>query len=172
MAGEDLTMKRPKIKRLDLPYHLYFHGVDRQKYDATIDANMEVLSDVPVFARDGWFLARGGQSIRSWFQIKGKPCITRPGCDRSIELSQEDMIRQFKQALLDESKWETELGKEATDLLSRSLWTVRKTPEAIGLFIREQRSLQHIRNNRRDMTRRMRSFRDRKKVTPASSVKE
>lgn len=172
MAGKDLIMKRPKIKRMDLPYHLYFHGVDRQKYDAAIDANMEVLSDVPVFARDGWFLARDDQSIRSWVQIKGRPCVPKKGCDKSIDLSQEDMIRQFKQALLDESKWETELGKEATDLLSRSLWTVRKTPEAIGLFIREQRSLQHIRNIGRDMTRRMRSFRDRKKVTLASSNKE
>ena len=41
--------KRPKIKRLDLPCHLFFHGVDLPKYDAATDQNMEVLTDVPVF---------------------------------------------------------------------------------------------------------------------------
>ena len=92
----DQRTKRPKIKRLDLPCHLFFHGVDLPKYDAYMDANMQVLTDVPVFASDGWFLLFDGTNVRSWFQIKGKPCIARPGCDRAIELSQEDMVRRFK----------------------------------------------------------------------------
>lgn len=158
--------KRPKIKRLDLPYHLYFHGIDRHKYDAAIDASMEVLSDVPVFARDGWFLWRDGQGMRSWFQINGKPYAqrTKKKFGKSIQVSQQSMIDQFKSALIDQSKWETELGREATDLLSRSMWTIRKTPEAIYLFIYEQRSLQHIREDVRNMKRRMRAFREQGKA--------
>lgn len=154
-------MNRPKIKRLDLPYHLFFHGVDQTRYDAAIDANMQVLDDVPVLANDGWFLARDGKNMRSWYQIKGKPCVSREGCDRSISLTQDDMIRRFKSDLRDAAMWENELGKEATDLLSRSLRTVRKTPDAIYRFIHEQRQMQYMREEVRKMTRRMRAFRDR-----------
>lgn len=163
---------RPKIKRLDLPYHLYFHGVDLARYDATIDANMQVITDVPVLANDGWFLACDGKNMRSWFQIKGRPCVTRKGCDRSLELNQEDMIRKFKSCLYDEAKWENELGREATDLLARSLRCMRKVPDSIYGFMHEQRGMQYIRDERRNMTRRMRSFRERRKsasaITPSN----
>ena len=155
--------KRPKIKRLDLPYHLFFHGVDLPRYDAYMDANMQVLPDVPVFAGDGWFMLCDGKNVRSWFQIKGKPCITRPGCDREIELSQEDMIRRFKSELYDETKWESELGREATDLLVQSLRTMRKLPDAVYAFVHEQRSLQYIRNESRDVMRGRKAWNGRKK---------
>ena len=153
-------MKRPKIKRLDLPYHLFFHGVDQKRYDAAIDANMRVIDDVPVLANDGWFLAHDGKTVRSWYQIKGKPCVSREGCDRSIALTQDDMIRRFKSDLRDAAMWENDLGKEATDLLARSLRTLRKTPDAIYLFSHEQRQMQFMREEVRNMRRRRRSFRD------------
>ncbi len=152
--------KHLKIKRLDLPYHLFFHGVDQKRYDAAIDANMRVLDDVPVLANDGWFLAHDGKNVRSWYQIKGKPCVSREGCDRSIALTQEDMIRRFKSDLRDAAMWENELGKEATDLLSRSLRTLRKTPDAMYGFIHEQRQMQYMREEVRNMRRRMRSVRN------------
>lgn len=152
--------KHPKIKRLDLPYQLFFHGVDQKRYDAAIDNNMQVLGDVPVLANDGWFLAHDGKNARSWYQIKGKPCVSREGCDRSIALTQDDMIRRFKSDLRDAAMWENELGKEATDLLSRSLRTLRKTPDAIYRFIQEQRQMQYMREEIRNMRRRMRSLRD------------
>jgi len=159
----DQRTKRPKIKRLDLPCHLFFHGVDLPKYDAYMDANMQVLTDVPVFASDGWFLLFDGTNVRSWFQIKGKPCIARPGCDRAIELSQEDMIRRFKSELYDETKWETELGREATDLLVRSLRTVRKVPDAVYAFVHEQRSLQYMRSESRNTMRGRKAWKESKK---------
>jgi len=159
----DQRTKRPKIKRLDLPCHLFFHGVDLPKYDAYMDANMQVLTDVPVFASDGWFLLFDGTNVRSWFQIKGKPCIARPGCDRAIELSQEDMIRRFKSELYDETKWETELGREATDLLVRSLRTVRKVPDSVYGFVDEQRTLQELKDSRREFISTHKAWRESKK---------
>jgi len=159
----DQRTKRPKIKRLDLPCHLFFHGVDLPKYDAYMDANMQVLTDVPVFASDGWFLLFDGTNVRSWFQIKGKPCVSREGCDRSIALTQDDMIRRFKSDLRDAVMWENELGKEATDLLARSLRTVRKVPDAVYGFVHEQRSLQYMRSESRNTMRGRKAWRESKK---------
>jgi len=159
----DQRTKRPKIKRLDLPCHLFFHGVDLPKYDAYMDANMQVLTDVPVFASDGWFLLFDGTNVRSWFQIKGKPCVSREGCDRSIALTQDDMIRRFKSDLRDAVMWENELGKEATDLLARSLRTVRKVPDAVYGFVHEQRSLQYMRSESRNTMRGRKAWKESKK---------
>lgn len=155
--------KRPKIKRLDLPCHLFFHGIDRPRYDASTDPNMEVLTDVPVFASDGWFLLFDGTNVRSWCQIKGKPCVSREGCDRSIALTQDDMIRRFKSDLRDAVMWENELGKEATDLLVRSLRTVRKVPDAVYGFVHEQRSLQYMRSESRNTMRGRKAWKESKK---------
>lgn len=157
------TPKRPKIKLLDLPCHLFFHGVDRPKYDAYMDANMQVLTDVPVLANNGWFLLRDGKNVRSWYQIKGKPCVTRKGCNIAIEMSQEDMVRIFARELYDATRCERELGREATELLVRSLRTVRKVPDAVYMFVHEQSSLQYIRNECRDVMRRRKAWRERKK---------
>lgn len=159
----DQRTKRPKIKRLDLPCHLFFHGVDLPKYDAAADPNMEVLTDVPVFASDGWFLLFDGTNVRSWCQIKGKPCVSREGCDRSIALTQDDMIRRFKSDLRDAVMWENELGKEATDLLVRSLRTVRKVPDAVYGFVHEQRSLQYMRSESRNTMRGRKAWKESKK---------
>lgn len=159
----DQRTKRPKIKRLDLPCHLFFHGVDLPKYDAAADPNMEVLTDVPVFASDGWFLLFDGTNVRSWYQIKGKPCVSREGCDRSIALTQDDMIRRFKSDLRDAVMWENELGKEATDLLVRSLRTVRKVPDAVYGFVHEQRSLQYMRSESRNTMRGRKAWKESKK---------
>jgi hypothetical protein len=154
---------RPKIKRLDLPCHLFFHGVDLPTYDAYMDANMQVLTDVPVFARDGWFLLCDGKNVRSWYQIKGKPCITRKGCNIGVEMSQEGMIREFAWELHDATRHERELGQEATDLLVKSLRGLRKLPDSVYRFVDEQRTLQELKDSRREFIRTHKAWRESKK---------
>jgi hypothetical protein len=162
----DQRTKRPKIKRLDLPCHLFFHGIDRPNYDAATDANMEVLTDVPVFQNNGWFLLRDGKNVRSWYQIKGKPCIThntRKGCNIAVEMSQEDMIRNFALELHDATRCERELGREATELLVKSLRGLRKIPDAVYGFVDEQRTLQELKDSRREFISTHKAWRERKK---------
>jgi len=155
--------KRPKIKRLDLPCHPFFHGVDRPKYDAATDPNMEVLTDVPVFPKNGWFILRDGKNVRSWYQIKGKPCITRKGCNIAVEMSQEGMIREFVRELHDATRCERELGREATDLLVKSLRGLRKLPDAVYGFMDEQRTIQELKDSRREFIRTHKVWRESKR---------
>lgn len=155
--------KPAKIKRLDLPCHLFFHGVDRPKYDASTDPNMEVLTDVPVFAKNGWFLFRYGRNVRCWYQIKGIPCVTRKGCDITIEMSHEDMVLAFERELYDLTRHERELGREATDLLVKSLRGLRKLPDDVYKFVDEQKTIQELKDGRREFIRTHKAWNERRK---------
>jgi len=146
-----MTTKRPRLRRLDYPFLS-----SRKAFTFDPAGRFELLSDVPLFANDGWFLLIDGAATRSWYQIQGKAYIPQPKHGRSAEQEQQKLIRHFKWVLQRRNDEENDVGTEVVQHLTR-MWRrmprSRQLPKEVADFIGTQTQLQHGKEMGHDMRR-------------------
>jgi hypothetical protein len=146
-----VTTKRPRLQRLDYPFLS-----SRKAFTFDPAGRFELLSDVPLFANDGWFLLIDGTATRSWYQIQGKAYVPTPKHGRDAEQEQQSLIRHFKWVLQRRNDEETDVGTEVVQHLTR-MWRrmprSKQLPKVVADFIDTQKQLQHGKEMGHDMRR-------------------
>jgi len=143
--------KRPRLQRLDYPFLS-----SRKAFTFDPAGRFEPLSNVPLFANDGWFLLVDGAATRSWYQIQGKTYIPTPKHGRNAEQEQQALIRHFKWVLQRRNDEENDVGTEVVQHLTR-MWRrmprSKQLPKIVVDFIDTQKQLQHGKEMGHDMRR-------------------
>jgi len=154
-----MVTKRPRLQRLDYPFLS-----SRKAFTFDPAGRFEPLSNVPLFANDGWFLLVDGAATRSWYQIQGKTYIPTPKHGRLAEQEQQKLIRHFKWVLQRRNDEENDVGTEVVQQLTRMRWRMPRSKQLskeVADFIDTQKQLQHSKEMghdfRRDRLRRRRA---------------
>jgi len=143
--------KRPRLQRLDYPFLSL-----RKAFTFDPAGRFEPLSNVPLFANDGWFLLVDGAATRSWYQIQGKTYIPTPKHGRNAEQEQQALIRHFKWVLQRRNDEENDVGTEVVQQLTRMRWRMSRSlqlPKEVADFIDTQKQLQHSKEMGHDFRR-------------------
>ena len=140
--------KRPRLQRLDglFPSSRTFDPAGR----------FDRISDVPLFANDGWFLLINSTASRSWYQVQNHAYIPQPKHGRNAEQEQQKLIRHFKWVLQRRNDEENDVGTEVVQLLTRMRWRMSRSlqlPKEVADFIDTQKQLQHGKEMGHDLRR-------------------
>lgn len=143
--------KRPRLQRLDWPFPSF-----RKVFAFDPAGRFEPLSDVPLFANNGWFLLVDGAATRSWYQIQGSAYIPTPKHGRDAEQEQQALIRHFKWVLQLRNDEENDVGTEVVQHLThmwRRMPRSKQLHKVVADFIDTQKQLQHGKKMGHDMRR-------------------